>query len=402
MARVCALIPAAGRGVRFGGGENKVFTPLLGRPLLGWTLEAFAQCAVIDSVVLIGTDDELDRLKEIGNVYGGGKLAAVVPGGATRQESVRLGLDTLPDSCSHVIVHDAARCCITPTLIMAVAQGAFTYGVASAMVPVADSLMKLHTDNHFADGRSDTWQAVDRSGIYAVQTPQAFTRELLHRAHEAALHDHFVGTDDLSLVRRISNDAYWEPVSGSPENLKVTTPEDGIIAEAILEGRMRQTIRVGHGYDVHRLVAGREMWLGGVHFPESEFGLEGHSDADAPLHALCDALLGAAGLPDIGQLFPPSDMAHKNRASIEFVQEVKARLSGFGWSVENVDLSILAEAPKIGPRAGEMKMVIAGALGIEPEQVSIKATTNEGLGFIGRGEGIAAHVSALISRRGKQ
>ncbi len=397
---MCALIPAAGRGVRFGAAENKVYTFLLGRPLLGWTLSAFAECAAIDAIVLVGTEGELDRLKEIGEMFGGGKLHAVVSGGSTRQESVRLGLSALPETCEWVVIHDAARCCVTPGLIADTAHGAQTYGSASVMIPIADSLMKLHSDNHFADGRSDTWEPVDRSAVYAVQTPQAFSKDVIHKAHEVALHEGLIGTDDLSLVRHVLNDGYWEPITGSPENLKITTPGDTALAEAILESRMQQEFRVGHGYDVHRLQAGRPMWLGGVHFTESPFGLEGHSDADAPLHALCDALLGAAGLPDIGQLFPPSDMAHKNRASIEFVQEVRARLEADGWSVTNVDLTIIAEAPKIGPRTAQMKVAIADALHIQPVQVSIKATTNEGMGFVGRSEGIAAHASALISRRG--
>ena len=158
---------------------------------------------------------------------------------------------------------------------------------------------------------------------------------------------------------------------------------------------------VGHGYDVHRLTEGRPLWLGGVHFPDSPLGLLGHSDADVLLHALCDALLGAVGLEDIGRHFPPSDPRHKDRASIEFLEEVAALLKAAGWSVGNVDITVLAELPKIGPRASEMKQRIAVALEIAPEQVNIKATTNEGMGFIGRREGIAAHAVALLFRAGK-
>lgn len=255
---------------------------------------------------------------------------------------------------------------------------------------------------------------VERDGLHAVQTPQVFPLKNLHSAHVRALARASVATDDASLYRELVGPV--QLVDGSRENIKVTTPEDLALAEAILKNRNSSPsplpsetdreqgrgqggwIRVGHGYDVHRLVSGRELWLGGVHFEDSPLGLEGHSDADAALHALCDALLGAAGLPDIGQLFPPGDSAHKDRASIEFVREVKTRLDEGGWSVGNVDLTIIAEAPKIGPRASEMKTVIAQALGIEIGQVSIKATTNERLGFIGRREGIAAHASALISR----
>lgn len=155
---------------------------------------------------------------------------------------------------------------------------------------------------------------------------------------------------------------------------------------------------MGHGYDVHVFVAGRPLWLGGVHFPESPLGLQGHSDADVLLHALCDALLGAAGLGDIGKHFPPSDQRHKDRPSIEFLQEVAALLKAAGWRVGNVDVTVLAELPKIGPRAAEMVERIATVLKIAADQVNIKATTNEGMGFVGRREGIAAHAVALLER----
>ncbi|MGC4047642.1 MAG: 2-C-methyl-D-erythritol 2,4-cyclodiphosphate synthase [Armatimonas sp.] len=400
-ARVCALIPAAGRGVRFGAAENKVFTPLLGRPLLGWTLSAFAECAAIEAIVLVGSEGELDRLKEIGDSYGGGKVYAVVPGGSTRQESVKFGLNALPENCTCVVVHDAARCCVTPELIESALRGTEPIaGYCTLAIPVSDSLTRLaHNlwyDTHPDGGIAHAGESVSREGLWRVQTPQAFrSAENLRAAHQRATEEGIEATDDFSLL---GSGGYIK--LGSAENIKVTTPEDLRLAEAILRSRMQQEIRVGHGYDVHRLTTGRPMWLGGVHFTESPLGLEGHSDADAPLHALCDALLGAAGLPDIGQLFPPSDMAHKNRASIEFVQEVRARLEADGWSVANVDLTIIAEAPKIGPRTAQMKVAIADALHIKPVQVSIKATTNEGMGFVGRSEGIAAHASALISRRG--
>ena len=161
---------------------------------------------------------------------------------------------------------------------------------------------------------------------------------------------------------------------------------------------MTPLFRVGHGYDVHAFAVGRPLWLGGMHFPDSPVGLAGHSDADVLLHALCDALLGAAGLADIGKYFPPSDQKHKDRASIEFVGEVRILLLERGWQVGNVDVTVIAEIPKIGPRADEMKAVIAKALQVPREAVGIKATTSEGLGFVGRAEGICAHAVALIYR----
>lgn len=159
---------------------------------------------------------------------------------------------------------------------------------------------------------------------------------------------------------------------------------------------MQPLFRIGHGYDVHAFEVGRPLWLGGVHFPDSPLGLAGHSDADVLLHALCDALLGAAGLADIGKFFPPSDQRHKDRPSIEFVGEVRDLLLERGWRVGNIDVTVIAEFPKIGPRADEMKAVIAQALQIAPEAIGIKATTNESMGFVGRGEGVCAHAVALI------
>lgn len=161
---------------------------------------------------------------------------------------------------------------------------------------------------------------------------------------------------------------------------------------------MSVLFRIGHGYDIHPFAPERPLWLGGVHFPESPLGLAGHSDADALLHALCDALLGAAGLPDIGKHFPPSDPRHKDRPSIEFVEEVRALLAERGWRVGNVDMTVIAEVPKLGPRVEQMKATIATALDLSPNAVGIKATTNEGLGFVGRREGICAHAVALIYR----
>ncbi len=382
---MCALIPAAGRGARFGATENKIFAPLLGRPLIGWTLGAFAASAAVDAIVVIGSDGELERLQALGETYGGGKLRAVIGGGATRQESVRRGLDAT--DAETVLIHDAARCCVTPKIVEAVAQAARTHGAATAAVPVTDTLVR------------DDGASVDRTALWAVQTPQGFDRIAITAAHARAVADGYEATDDAGISGRFGPRATLVP--GSVENLKVTRPEDLALAEAIL--RQRQTpqtppIAIGHGYDVHALVAGRPLWLGGVHFPDSPVGLLGHSDADALLHALSDALLGAAGLGDIGVHFPPSDHRHKDRPSIEFVHEVKALLDAAGWRVGNVDISVLAEAPKIGPRAAQMRQIIARTLAVAPEQVNIKATTNERMGFVGRGEGIAVHATALLIR----
>ena len=450
MSGTYALIPAAGHGARFGSSENKVFTPLLGRPLLAWTLQAFRDCDAIDRIVLIGSENDLPRLREIGEQYGGGKLAAVVLGGADRQSSVRLGLAVCGDS-TYVAVHDGARPCVTPGLITAAVSAARESHAVTVALPLTDTLNRWSTEQ---DGHLYIGEPLRREETCAIQTPQVFLTELLRERHEDAFRSHRTVTDDAGLVR--SPDQPVRIVLGSPENLKVTRPEDLALAEAILrnrtpppfplpsegegafvaesilalpnpaasgdasapvpdshaitpvpnapspsEGRgkgggVSLPFRIGYGYDVHPFATGRPMYLGGVFFPEAERGLAGHSDADALLHAVCDALLGAAGLGDIGKHFPPSDNRHKDRRSTEFLHEVGSAIAQAGWQVGNMDVMVLAETPRVGPRVEEIKQVIAETLGIQPFQISIKATTNEGMGFVGRSEGIAVHATALL------
>ncbi|HVK05252.1 MAG TPA: 2-C-methyl-D-erythritol 2,4-cyclodiphosphate synthase [Armatimonadaceae bacterium] len=414
----CALIPAAGRGVRFGRvdaagvPQNKLMAPLRGRPLIGWTLEAVARCAAIDRIVLVGNEDDLLLLREFAREFGGGKVGDVVPGGADRQASVRNGLAACRDA-EFVVVHDAARPCVTAELIVETLRPVQRAEVAAATAafPVADTLVRATPDLTLGAG-------VDRSQLWSIQTPQAFRTELLAEAHRRAHEKATRGvdrafTDDAGLMALIDCPVFL--VTGSPSNLKVTRPEDMEIVEAILAQQQQQkqeadvartplprsapaapTLRIGHGYDVHQFAEGRKLFLGGVEFPESPRGLLGHSDADALLHAVCDALLGAAGMGDIGQLFPPSDMRHKDRPSVEFLEEVKVRLDRDGWRVGNVDITVLAETPKIGPRADDIRSRIAVVLDIGASQVSVKATTNERMGFVGRGEGIAVHATALL------
>lgn len=395
-----ALIPAAGRGARFGATENKVFVPVLGRPMLAWTLEAFAQCDAITGVVLVGAEDDLPRLRTLGEQYVGAKLRAVLPGGATRQESVHNGLSVCADF-DYVAVHDAARPCITPEIIEATVQSAVATGAATVAFPVSDTLVRANSNDQMGT-------SVDRDGLWAIQTPQVFRTDLLTAAHEEVRNQTNADappiTDDARLMDRLGIAVAL--VRGTSENLKVTRPEDLALAESILARRNPSMntappprFRVGHGYDVHPFADGRPLFLGGVEFPDAPRGLLGHSDADVILHALCDALLGAAGMGDIGKLFPPSDMRHKDRRSTEFLEEVRERIDPAGWQICNIDITVLAETPKIGPKSDEIKATIAVILGIMPEQIGLKATTNEGLGFIGRSEGIAVHATALLVAR---
>ena len=226
MTGACALIPAAGRGVRFGGPENKVFAPLLGRPVLGWTLQAFADSAGIESIVLIGNEDDLPRLREIGAQYGGGKVRAVIQGGTERQTSVRLGLAAVGNA-RIVVIHDAARPCVTPQLIAACIFEARRHHAAYVALPLVDTLVR--------SDRRDFAEPVDREGLWVVQTPQAFGTTIIRNAHFKAVEQGWTATDDAGLVRQMAHAVHR--VDGSPENLKITHPEDIVVAEAILTRR---------------------------------------------------------------------------------------------------------------------------------------------------------------------
>lgn len=394
-----ALIPAAGRAARFSSAAdqegNKVYAALAGRPLLRWTAEAFASHPGIDGVVVVARSDEVARCRAA--LDGLPNVLAVVSGGQTRQASVAIGLFALggePDDV--ILVHDGARPLVTADVIDRCLEGVRQSGSAVAALPVADTLKVV--------GEGQTVErTVDRAGLWAVQTPQCFRLDALFRAHADARDAGWAGTDEASLVERFGDDPV-HVVPGDPANFKITLPEDLRLAEAVLAARQAPTPmlppasppRIGFGYDIHPLVPGRRLFLGGVEIP-SERGLDGHSDADVLLHALCDALLGAAGLPDIGHLFPNTDPAYEGVSSLLLLGEVAARLAAAGCRVGNVDLTLIAEAPKIAPYVESMRARIAEALGLPPGHVGIKATTNEGLGSLGRGEGIAAHAVALLA-----
>lgn len=393
MTATYALIPAAGRGARFStDGGNKVFAALRGRPLLRWTVEAFADHEGVDGIVVVTGGADVARCREA--LAGVVKLMAVVVGGGTRQESVGIGLYALGAASDDVLlVHDGARPLVTTATIDRCIQGVRENGSAVAALPVHDTLKR-------AGEAQVVSETVDRHGLWAVQTPQAFHAQTLLNAHVHATATGFAGTDEASLVEHLG-DVPIHLVQGEPSNVKVTRPEDLSMADAILGQRavagVMQT-RVGFGYDIHRLSPGRRLVLGGVEITDPQGrGLEGHSDADVLLHALCDALLGAAGLPDIGTLFPNTDPAYAGIASTRLLQDVAARLDALGFQVVNVDMTLIAEAPKIMPHVARMREIIGGLLGLEPSRVGIKATTNEGLGALGQGQGIAAHAVASLA-----
>lgn len=390
MTRIHVVIPAAGLGARFSTNGNKVYTSLLGRPILAMTVNAFRRRSDVATITVVTGEEDLVRCREI--VHAIAPEANVIRGGATRQESVSLGLSAVPgDDDDIAMVHDGARPLVSDDIIDRCLEGQRRHGAAVAAIPVADTL-KLASSNNII------LRNVERDGLWAVQTPQVFPLGLLRRACELANAERFVGTDEASLVERMGVSVHL--VEGSTANLKITRPGDVALAEALARPvRQRTQMRVGFGYDIHRLEFGRRLVLGGVEIPTTDGrGLDGHSDADVLLHAICDSLLGAAGLPDIGHLFPNTDPAYAGADSMKLLAEVFRRVTELGWRVQNIDATIIAEAPKIGPYAAQMRNNIIQLLEIQPSCLGIKATTNEGLGSLGQGQGIAAHAVACLSQ----
>jgi 2-C-methyl-D-erythritol 4-phosphate cytidylyltransferase / 2-C-methyl-D-erythritol 2,4-cyclodiphosphate synthase len=385
--RVAAVVPAAGRGERFGAGGPKALVPLRGRPLVEHVVAALGAARAVDAIVVAAPADALETVGRVARAAAGDKIAAVVPGGADRQASVARGLAAVPDGVEVVLVHDGARPLVPVALIDAVAGAALRDGAATAAVAVDETLKRG------ADGWVET--TVDRAGLYRIQTPQAFGRALLETAHREAERAGFRGTDDAALVERLGRPVRLVP--GTATNLKVTTPADLKLAEALLRCEEPSSFvpRVGIGFDAHRLVLGRALILGGVAIPSSR-GLEGHSDADVVAHAVMDALLGAAGQGDIGRRFPPDDPAYAGADSMRLLARVRTLLAEQGWRAGHIDVIVMAEAPRIAPHVDAMRSAMAAALDADPGRISIKATTLEGMGAIGREEGIAAQAVASL------
>lgn len=381
-AAAAAVIVAAGRGERLGGTLPKAFVPVAGLPMLLRTVRRVELAPVVDRVIVVVGRPDVERARGLLDTNGVRKVAAVVPGGAHRQDSVSAGLAHVGDAPISV-VHDGARPLVTPALVTAVVEAAAETGAASAGVPVRETVKLI-------DG-GDATQTLDRDRLWIARTPQAFHTALLLEAHRRAKAEGFSGTDDAVLVERLGHRVRM--VEDSPQNVKITVPADIALAEAYLGSGT--AVRIGIGYDAHRLTMGRALRLGGVEisFPR---GLAGHSDADVLTHSIMDAVLGAAGLGDIGTHFPPADPAYGGADSVELLRRVAAMVIHAGWRVAHVDSVVLAEAPPLAPHITEMRARLAAALGIEPPAVSIKATTTEGMGAIGRGEGIAAHAVATL------
>lgn len=390
MGSAWAIVVAAGRGERMGGGPKKQFRLLQGRPVLHWSLEALFEAPSVDGIVVVAPAEDVDRLRqELTESFPGGRVASVVEGGSSRAESVRKGLSRVPETCAWVIVHDAARPLLTPELVGRVLDGARQSGAATAAIPMADTVKE-------ADERGFALRTLDRSRLWRIQTPQAFRRELLWEAHQRAGSGE--ATDDCQLVEALG--AQVRLVEGDPRNLKITTEGDWAVVQALAETparSRRRRIATGFGFDLHRLVEGRRLVLGGVEIPYP-LGLLGHSDADALAHAVIDALLGAASLGDIGTHFPDTDPRYSGADSLHLLEEAAALARRRGVRVLHVDAFVSAEAPRLRPHIEAMRRNLASAIGVDAAQVNVKAGTGEGAGPVGRGEVIEARAVVTVER----
>ena len=374
------MIVAAGKGARAGTELPKQYERLAGKPMLRRTVEAFSAISSdqkwqVQVVIGAGQEDLAARALD------GLALCAPVIGGATRQQSVRLGLEALAkDAPDFVLIHDAARPLISRKVIGDVI-GALQAGADGAlpMVAASDTLRRR-------DGSG--WVLVDRENLYRAQTPQGFVYAKILQAHR----DHATEevTDDVALGELAGLKV--EMVEGEEKNIKVTRKEDFALAEQMMSSG---DVRSASGYDVHKFTDGDHIWLCGLKVPHTP-ALEGHSDADVGLHAITDALLGCIGEGDIGQHFPPTDDRWKGAASWKFLDHAANLVRARGGIINHVDVTIICERPKVGPHRDAMKAKIAEILQIEASRVSVKATTTEGLGFTGRREGIAAQAIATV------
>lgn len=372
-----AVVVAGGSGSRMGTGIPKQFQALGGRPVLLWSVEALLQCEEIVAIAVVIPPSEHARAQAF---LPSNSRILLIDGGPARTESVRNGLKALEGrGLKNVLIHDAARPGLSPPVIRELIRALADADAAAPALPVTDALK----DNR------DGLKSVSRDGLVRVQTPQAFRFDVISRAIAGAMD---AAVDDLALVEAAGARVVLTP--GRAELMKITYPEDMAIAEKLISG---SAMRVGTGFDVHGFVAGDGVTICGVRIPHTK-KLEGHSDADVGWHALTDAILGAAALGDIGYHFPPSDPKWKGASSLVFLQHAAKLAAERGLHVVNTDITLMCEKPKISPHREAMRAATAQALAIPIDAVSVKATTTEKLGFLGREEGIAAQAVVLLSR----
>ncbi|HAI21445.1 MAG TPA: hypothetical protein DCM14_06100 [Clostridiales bacterium UBA8153] len=380
--RNVAIIAAGGSGVRMGG-LKKQFLPLAGLPVVVRSIRPFQDHPLVDAIVLVVPPGDIPFGQSLCSAYGLAKVKGVVEGGRSRSESVRSGLEAARSFHPDVIlVHDGVRPLVRARLIDRVLEAATRHGAAVPAMEIYDSLKRVACDR--------VESSVPRERMRAVQTPQGFQSAWLYGAYSRPVLPE--ATDDAGLV-----EACGYPIAvlpGDRDNVKITSEDDLKLAGRLLAD---PGVAAGIGYDVHRLEAGRPFILGGVKIP-SELGLTGHSDADVIVHAVIDALLGAAGLPDIGQQFPDTDPRFCGADSTGLLEQAVKTVAGVGCSVLSIDVTVVCERPRLAPHIPDMKARLAPILRVDPSRIGIKATTQEGMGFVGRAEGVCAWCVTLVQR----
>lgn len=380
-----AVILGGGSGQRMRSVKNKVLLDLCGIPILIRSLKAFEHLA--DGMVVVVRKEDEAEVREMLDLWGFSDVP-ITEGGSTRQESVYHGLQSVPDTCEYVMIHDGARCLVDQDTIQRCMRSAEACGSGVAAVQVTDTIKEV-------DSHDQVTATPARASLRAVQTPQAFLRTKILQAYQSAVQEGFTGTDDASLLEH--QGVPVQLVEGNTRNLKITRPEDLAVAASYLSSSSSfPVLHIGYGYDVHQLTEGRKLILCGVEVPHT-VGLLGHSDADVALHALMDAMLGSVALGDIGHLFPDTDESYRGISSLKLLSIVRDRLFELHASVVNCDLTIAAQKPKLAPYIPAMRESISNVLGLPVSCISVKATTTEHLGFEGRMEGISA--SAVVMTR---
>lgn len=393
--KTIAIIPAGGSGKRMRGGLSKQYLPLDGKPILAHTLNVFQLSPDIDGIVVVTPAADLQMVRQtIIDPYRISKVRHVLAGGEQRQDSVRNGLAAIGNDCEIVLIHDAVRPFVSAGLISQAVREAKKHGAVTVGTPVKDTVKRV-------DRNGAVLETLDRRFLWMTQTPQAFKRSIIQEAYRRADEDGFYGTDDASLVERMGS--RLQMIAAFDENIKITTPEDLLMAEFLIKKQKRGDclVRIGFGYDSHRLVEGRRLVLGGVEIPHDR-GLSGHSDADVLIHAICDAILGAVAAGDIGRHFPDTDAPYKDISSLKLLEHVRKISDQRGYDVHHIDSTVMLEKPKIMEYISDMSMKLADTLKISSENISIKAKTNEGMGFIGRQEGVAAYAVVTMTKKGDE
>lgn len=376
--KIAVIVAAAGKGTRLGSQVPKQYLKIGGEPVILKTLKAFESLDAIDHIYIVTNEQYVDHCQQIVDDNGIDKVDAIVKGGRERQDSVYNAIQEINrrrPGVSYVLIHDGARPFVSKDVIVNVIKAMMEKDAAVACVAMKDSIRRIGDEGSCS---------VDRNDYFSVQTPQGFKKSVLIEAYDKALKEGYYGTDDASLVERAGYKI--ELVEGDYQNIKITTKED-----------LPMENRVGTGFDVHRFDSERDLILGGVKIPHDK-GLAGHSDADVLIHALMDALLGAAALGDIGRHFPDTDDTYKGISSMLLLKRVGELLEENFYNIGNVDVTVIAQKPKISPYIEEMRENISQVLGLEKTRINIKGTTTEKLGFTGREEGIAAEAVCSIYR----